>query len=167
MPSFTLNLVILNQITSNRNSNNIINSQNINIDGSAQKIFSSRKGCIGMSSSTGKGLFFALVLFLLTLGTFIIALLHGMDRINNLKNNLQIKQNLIVEIEDRNNRTVKQSNNFVLEQQRMIEQLNKILVESNAEHNQTVKRLSNLILEKECWKWAIEQDRNRNEEWKK
>jgi hypothetical protein len=82
------------------------------------------------------------------LGILTVILIGGIEYINNLKSNLQIKQNFIVETQNKNNQTVKISNKVLLEQYKRIEQSNKTLTELNNQNNQTVKQLNDQLLEK-------------------
>ncbi len=145
---FLLSIVILNRIDYSNNNNNIIDSNNITINGDTQRKWSSPKQGLCIPSLTNKCFLLPLILFILTLGILTVILIGGIEHINNLKSNLQIKQNFIVETQNKNNQTVKISNKVLLEQYKRIEQFNKTLTELNNQNNQTVKQLNDQLLEK-------------------
>ncbi len=125
-----LNIVVLNQKNYSNSNNNIIGSNNININpininGDTQGKLSLRKPWLCISLLPNKCFVLPFILFILILGVFIVVLIGGMEHINNLENNLQVKQ---VVTPNQNNQTVKQLNNLLSEKSATIEQLNQTLM---------------------------------------
>jgi hypothetical protein len=163
---FFLRIVIENR-DDYRNSNiyDTIDSKNITINEDAQKRSPSRKACFCVAFLKNKCFvlpFVLLFILVLTLmGMLIFVLIEGNNRINNLKDNLRIKENFIAEAENQSNQTMEQlnkrlleqqeineqSNKRLLKQQEITEQLNKNITELKKQNNQKIKQLNDRLLQ--------------------
>ncbi len=143
---------LLSKVIENRNdyrNSNIydnIDSKNITIN---EKRSLSRKACFCVAFLRNKCFVLPFVLFilLLTLGMLIFVLIEGNNRINNLKDDLRIKENFIAEAENQSNQTIEQWNKRLFKQQETIEQLNKSIEELKKQNNQKIKQLNDLLLQ--------------------
>ncbi len=114
-----------------RDNNTIIDNNDTNVNEDIQTTLTSRKAYFSVPLLWKKCFVLLLVLFLLTLGTLIVLFIEGNERINNLKNNLEIKEKLIVETENQTNQTMEQS----------IETITKL----QKQNNQTIKEFNSLL----------------------
>jgi uncharacterized protein HemX len=109
--------------------NNIIGTNNITINEKRP-----RRSSPQIPSSANKYFLLVFILFILIIGILSVVLIKRKNRINNLKDNLRIKEKSMVEIQNENNQTVTH--------------FNKILTELNKQNNETVKQLNGLLSEK-------------------
>ncbi len=130
-----LNLVPLNQINHNGNNNNTSDGNNTAVDENTNRRSSSRKARFCVLLLKYKCFVLPLILFILTLGVLIIVLIEENNPINHSEDNLQINQTFIVQTQNQNNETVTQSEDYLLEKNATIEQLNNTLIESKNERS--------------------------------
>jgi DNA repair exonuclease SbcCD ATPase subunit len=131
----------------NMKKNDIIDGENKTINEDKQKRSSSRKPSFCVRSLKNKWFVLPSILFILKLVILIVVLIKGKNRINNLKDDLRIKEKFIAEAENQSNQTMEQSNKRLLEQQETIEQLNKNITELKKKNNQTIKQFNDHLLQ--------------------
>jgi hypothetical protein len=112
-----------------------IDGNDITINEDAEKSSSSRKACFCVPLLKNKCFVLPSILFLLVLGMLIVVLIKGNTHINNLKNNLQIRESFISERENQTNQMIKERDRLLWEKSAKIEQINRKLIERNKERS--------------------------------
>jgi hypothetical protein len=138
-----MNLVPLNQFnyTNNTNKNHIIHSNNINInsrniDTETERLFSSQSRLnqlFHIPSLAKKCFFLFFLLIIFTLGILVVVITMKIKQTNSLKNQLEIKENIILETTNQSNQATKQLNNRLSENIKTIEELKNQQSESEKE----------------------------------
>lgn len=84
-------------------------------------------------SKINKYFFLLSLLIIITLGILIIFLIIETKKTNHFKNTLDIKENMIFNLEKQKNQSLEQLNNIILEQNKTIQDLNKQLIDLEKE----------------------------------
>jgi uncharacterized protein HemX len=132
-------------LTNNTGSNNnIINSNNTNINPLTINVDTQR---ILSKKSQQNKLFYIFpfpmtkkyslvyLLIIIALGILIISLIMKSKHTNRLRDELKINESIVLEVHQQNNRTIKQLNNLISEQNKTIQQLNNQLTDFKKERS--------------------------------
>ncbi len=143
--------MLTNQIHYVGNNNNIRDSNNITInpirfDIDRESISSPLKQLFRNSSLKNKCLIFGFLFFILTSGIMVVFLVLNTENNHRLKDDLQEKNDLISEIRNQNNYTMKDSNSVLLGKIETIQQLTKQLTDSEKERGMMSSDLKSMKL---------------------